>query len=74
MVDPTSTVPLYVQLADMLQGMIRSGQLPAGRPMPSQSRLVQEYGVGRATAHRAVQLLVERGLVVAMPRRGAYVR
>jgi DNA-binding GntR family transcriptional regulator len=68
-----SPTPLYVQLADLLAGMIEKGQLAPGLPLPSESRLVQEHGVARGTARRAVELLRERGLVVTVPQRGTYV-
>ena len=73
MIDPLSPTPLYVQLADLLQGMIERGEIEAGKPLPSESYLQQEYGLARGTVRAAVRTLRERGLVATMPQRGTYV-
>lgn len=73
-IDPDGPEPLYQQLADLLEERIRSGALAVNRPVPSAATLVQEHGVARGTALRAIGLLVERGLVRIVPGRGAYVR
>lgn len=36
-------------------------------------QLQQEYGVGRDTVLRAIDILREEGLVFTVPRRGTYV-
>ena len=41
--------------------------------MPSLVTLMQEYGVARGTAAKAVRVLVGEGLVKIVPGRGAYV-
>jgi DNA-binding GntR family transcriptional regulator len=72
-IDPYGPVPLFRQLADVLRGKIERGELEPGRPVPSQRSLVQEYGLARGTVARAVAMLVEEGLVVIVPGKGAYV-
>jgi GntR family transcriptional regulator len=42
-------------------------------PLPSESTLVQEHGVSRGTARRAVAVLRDEGLVFTVPQRGTYV-
>lgn len=73
-IDPYGPVPLFRQLADMLREKIASGELEPGRPVPSQRSLVQDYGLARGTVARAVAALVDEGLVVIVPGKGAYVR
>lgn len=73
MIDPLSPTPLYVQLADLLAGMIERGELAAGQPLPSETTLRQEYGLARGTVRSAIRVLRERGLVVTAPQRGTYV-
>lgn len=73
-IDPLGPVPLSRQLADVLRDKIKTGELEPGRPIPSQRSLVQEYGLARGTVARAVTSLVEEGLVVIVPGKGAYVR
>jgi DNA-binding GntR family transcriptional regulator len=72
-IDRDGRLPAYVQLADILTERIRSGELPRGRTIPSEQRLVQDYGVSRGTARRAVLVLRERGLVDTVPQRGTFV-
>ncbi|MCO8274403.1 winged helix-turn-helix domain-containing protein [Actinoplanes sp. TRM 88003] len=64
---------LYVQLADLLAGMIERGELKEGDPLPSESYLQQEYGLARGTVRSAVRLLRERDMVTTAPQRGTYV-
>jgi GntR family transcriptional regulator len=73
-IDPLGPVPLSQQLAAVLRGQIEREELVAGRPVPSQRSLVQEYGLARGTVARAVAILVEEELVVIVPGKGAYVR
>lgn len=65
--------PLYRAIADDLAGRIRRGDLKTRRPIPSESTLMQQYGVARETARRAVGLLREQGWVYTVPHRGTYV-
>jgi DNA-binding GntR family transcriptional regulator len=62
---------LYEQLAALLRGQIERREL-TGR-VPSEPTLVQEYGVARGTAGRAVQILVDAGLVRYSSGKGAFV-
>ena len=72
--DPLSPVARYAQIAAILRRGIESGKYPPGEPIPSQTALMQRYGVARMTASRAVAELVNEGLVVVVPGMGAYVR
>jgi len=54
----------YRQLADLLRAEITSGRIRPGQLLPYEKRLQQEYGVGRGTVRRALQVLREEGLVV----------
>lgn len=71
--DPMSARPLYVQLADIVERKIASGELAPDRPIPSENHLADEYGVARLTARRATQELRERGLVVTVRGKGSFV-
>jgi DNA-binding GntR family transcriptional regulator len=72
-VNPLSPTPLYVQLADLLEAQIKAGTLTPGDLLPSEKQLVQEHGVARGTARRAVEVLRERGLVITIQARGTFV-
>lgn len=72
-IDHEGPTPLYVQVADAIAARIDAGDLQPNRPIPSENQLVQEYGVARGTARKAIQLLRERGLVITVVGRGTYV-
>ncbi len=65
--------PVYAQLAGILRQRIASGELEPRRPIPSVRTLVEEYGVARATAAKAIQVLADEGLVRAVRGRGWFV-
>lgn len=72
-VDHEGKMPLYLQVAAILREAIEHGDYPPGRAIPSETRLMQEHGVARLTARKAVRVLVAEGLVEVVPGRGAYV-
>ena len=57
-------VPLYQQLKDHVLRSIRSGNLRPRDRVPSESELVQQFGVSRMTANRALRELARDGYVV----------
>jgi DNA-binding transcriptional MocR family regulator len=61
-VNPRSLLAPYVQIALLLRGSITARQLPPGAPLPSDSELVERYGVSRETVRRALRLLRDLGL------------
>lgn len=62
--DRGSPVPLYFQVATRLQQMIESGELPVGGRLANEIELAEGLGVSRPTMRRAIQYLVERGMLV----------
>lgn len=73
-VDHMNPTPLYVQLADILRKMIKSGELQPRSTLPSESYLQQEHGVSRGTVRMAIAILRDEGLVVTIGGRGTFVR
>ena len=69
MLNPTSPMPLYQQLADRLATAIRGGSYPVGARIPSEHELAERYGIGRPTVRQATELLVRKGMLAR--RRGA---
>ncbi|NDK29505.1 winged helix-turn-helix transcriptional regulator [Streptomyces sp. TR1341] len=63
----------YEQLAGILRARLARGDWKPRRPIPSESRLCDEYGLSRPTVRRAVAELVAAGLVFTVPQRGTYV-
>lgn len=67
-VDRTSPVPLYFQVAQHLEQLIQSGELAAGTRLENEIDLADRLGLSRPTVRRAIEYLVDRGLLVR--RRG----
>ncbi|NMO57742.1 GntR family transcriptional regulator [Actinoplanes sp. TBRC 11911] len=63
-VDRTSPVPLYYQVATRLQELIESGEIGVGARIENEVDLASRLGVSRPTTRRAIQYLVERGMLV----------
>jgi DNA-binding GntR family transcriptional regulator len=61
-------VPLYYQISNRLEDAITSGQLPAGTRLENEIALSERLGLSRPTVRRAIQELVDKGLLVR--RRG----
>lgn len=67
-VDRTSPVPLYCQVAQAIETAITSGTLPPGTRLENELVLAERLGLSRPTMRRAMQDLVDKGLIVR--RRG----
>jgi GntR family transcriptional regulator len=72
-IDHGAAMPLWRQLAEILRARIESGELPAGRVMPSETTLSQEYGLSRGTVVKALDSLERDGLVERIQGRGTFV-
>lgn len=72
-VDHDSHVPPYRQVAAILRDQIESGELGPHHRLPSIAALVQEYGIARTTAAKALKVLVDEGLAEVVPGWGTYV-
>jgi GntR family transcriptional regulator len=72
-VDHDSGEYVYVQLANILRERITSGDLQAGRIMPSARTLSQEYGVAIGSVKKAIEVLRGEGLVHTKIGRGIVV-
>src|SRR5580692_8033579 len=63
-VDRSSPVPLYFQVAQHLEQLIESGELPMGSRLENETDLADRLGLSRPTMRRAIEYLVGRGLLV----------
>jgi len=66
--DRSSPIPLYYQIATILQDAVHDGRLPAGSRLENEISLGQRFGFSRPTVRRAIQELVDKGMLVR--RRG----
>lgn len=65
--------PLYVQLADTLRQQVEQGALPHGSQIPSEAQLMQTYDISRVTVRKAVEQLVEEGVLHKRQGKGTFV-
>jgi DNA-binding GntR family transcriptional regulator len=63
-VDRSSPVPLYFQVAQHLEHLIESGELPMGTRLENEIDLADQLGLSRQTMRRAIEYLVGRGLLL----------
>ncbi len=63
-VDRTSPVPLYFQVAQQLERAISDGRLTPGSRVPNELDLADQLSLSRPTMRRAMEYLVDKGLVV----------
>jgi GntR family transcriptional regulator len=68
-----SRSPLYERVESVLAGDIAEGSLPPETQLPSEDGLVDRFKVSRTTVRKAIQNLVERGLVEVRRGKGTFV-
>src|SRR5690349_8752043 len=71
--DRSSSVPLYLQVVNRLQSLVESGAIPVGTRLENEIDLAERLGVSRPTMRRAMQHLVDRGMLVRRPGVGTQV-
>lgn len=69
----TSAVPLWKQLAEQLEAVIRQGGIQPHSRIPSEEALAARFGVSRPVIRHALQNLASRGIVVKLHRKGVFV-
>jgi GntR family transcriptional regulator len=67
--DRASPIPLYFQVAQRLEHAIESGEIRAGTRLDNEVALAEQLGLSRPTMRRALEYLVDKGLLVR--KRGA---
>jgi GntR family transcriptional regulator len=72
-IDPSSTVPLFEQLAASVRSAAGGGALAAGERLPAAREIAQSLDINVHTVLRAYQLLRDEGLVDLRRGRGAVV-
>lgn len=71
--DQREAMPPYQRIAADLRARIESGDLAPGVMVPSLSRIMQEYGVSKGTAVKALAVLRTEGLTRTVPGWGTFV-
>ncbi|MFW9266655.1 GntR family transcriptional regulator [Pseudomonas sp. D2-30] len=68
-----SSVPLHLQLRDLLRTRILDGEYPQGSQMPSESELGALFRVSRITVRQALGDLQKEGLIFKIHGKGTFV-
>ena len=69
-----SRLPAYVRLRDTLTARIAAGDWTPDQPIPSEARLAVEFDVSVGTVRKAVDGLVDEGLLERRQGSGTYMR
>jgi GntR family transcriptional regulator len=65
-------IPRYYQLKEILEKRIQSGEFQPGDQFPTDEQLCQEYNLSRGTVRRAVEMLIDAGLLRREQGRGTF--
>lgn len=69
-----SDQPLYMQIVAALEQRISSGALKFGDMLPSESSMMDEFGVSRVTVRQALAYFENRDLIVRRPGKGTFLK
>ena len=72
-IDRTTPVPLYFQIAERLRETLLREKMRQGDLLTTDERVQDEFGVSRATARKAIDELVDEGLVERITGKGTFV-
>jgi len=73
-IDKSSPIPLYVQVFEYLEKMIKKGKYQIGVKLPSEGELAGVFRLNRNTVRQAISLLVQNGLVEKQRGVGTFVK
>lgn len=62
--DRSSPVPLYFQVAEQLEKAIIDGTIAPGERIENEIALAKDHGLSRPTMRQAIQVLVDKGMLV----------
>jgi GntR family transcriptional regulator len=65
--------PLFARVRDQLRSEILDGRFASGAQLPSESELINRFGVSRITVRRALSELQSAGLVSTVSGKGSFV-
>jgi GntR family transcriptional regulator len=73
LVDPESSVPIYIQIEDSINSLIAAGQLQPGEQLPTIRELAAEIRVNLNTVARAYFELDKEGVITTQRGKGTFV-
>lgn len=74
MSDLAESLPIYIRIVEGIKEAILSGQLLEESQIPSTTHLSKEYKINIATVNKAINILVDEGLVYKKRGIGMFVK
>ncbi len=68
-----NTLPIHVQLENLIKDKIASGEYAMGSPLPSERKMAEAYGINRLIVRAALKNLQKEGLVHTEHGKGNFV-
>ena len=67
-------VKLSQQVADQIEQLYRDGKIEAGKRLPPERDLCDDFGVSRTVIREAINILEAKGLLISLSGSGTYVQ
>lgn len=74
LIDKTSPIPLYHQLAGWIEARLADGTFSVGAKLPSETFLADQFQLNRNTVRHALAMLTQKGLVETRRGIGTFVK
>lgn len=74
MLDANNTIPLYLQLKELIKNAIILKEYKNGEQLPTEPELCSQYNVSRITVRKAVEELCKEGFLVKKQGKGTFVK
>jgi len=73
-IDKSSIIPVYYQLKAIIENEILSGRVNPSERLPSENELAGYFGISRMTVNKALNKIMDKGLILRERGRGSFVR
>ncbi|NVK29413.1 MAG: GntR family transcriptional regulator [Gammaproteobacteria bacterium] len=71
--DANNSTPLYIQLGEQIANAVRAGVWRAEEALPSERTISEQLGVSRVTSRKAIETLINQGMLQRRRGSGTYV-
>ncbi len=72
-VDRNNAIPLYYQVSELLEDMIKRGEIRPNEQMLSEDALAMRFGVSRPTINKAIAILIRKSVLSRERGKGTFV-
>jgi DNA-binding transcriptional regulator YhcF (GntR family) len=71
--DKKSEVPIYSQIANSIEKMVKQGELKVGEKLPPERELAASFGISRGTIKKAYEELEKRKVIKSVQGSGSFI-